>query len=136
MEKERVRGDKMLANRSARVRAMDESYVKQREQELERQEKRKRGLRRRLSVLAVIAFTLGCISFVTIYAQAATVEEKNLQKAELEVQLEELQAEEKRLYQDIKNYNDLDYIAEIARRDYFLSKPGETLFKLPEPSSN
>lgn len=126
----------MLTNRSTRVQAMDESYIKQREQEMERQLKKRRGLRRRLSVLAVIAFALGCISFVALYSQAAAFEEKKLEKAQLTEQLEQLQAEEKRLHQDIKNYNDLDYIAEIARRDYYLSKPGETLFKLPESSSN
>ncbi len=126
----------MLANRSSRVRAMDEAYIKQREQELERKTRKRRGLRRRLIVLAVTALTFGCMSFVTIYAQSVALEEKKLEKANLEVELERLQTEEKQLQQDIKNYNDLDYIAEIARRDYYLSKPGETLFKLPEPEAN
>ena len=39
------------------------------------------------------------------------------------------------MYIDIENFNDLDYIAEIATRNIFLTKPGETLFKLPESST-
>ncbi|UTW70561.1 septum formation initiator family protein [Anaerobacillus sp. HL2] len=32
---------------------------------------------------------------------------------------------------EIKNLNDLEYISEIARRDYYLTKPGEIIFKVP-----
>ena len=126
----------MVTNRSSRVRKMDKTYIQQREQEIEIQSKKRRGLLRRLSVLAVIALALGCIGFVTLYAQAGALEEKKQEKVVLEEQLQQLQMEEQRLHHDIKNYNDLDYIAEIARRDYYLSKPGETLFKLPEPSTD
>ncbi len=126
----------MITNRSSRVREMDKTYIKQREQELEIQAKKRRGLIRRLSALAIIAFTLGCIGLVTIYSQAGALEAKREEKLVLDEQLRQLKMEEQRLQQDIKNYNDLDYIAEIARRDYYLSKPGETLFKLPESSSD
>ncbi|WP_100405943.1 FtsB family cell division protein [Bacillus solitudinis] len=122
----------MVTKRSSMVREMDTAYIQQKEQEFEQQSKKRRGLIRRLSVLGIIASCLVCLAFVTIYAQANTIEDKEMEKLALEKQLVHLQAEEKKLEQDIDNYNDLDYIAEIARRDYYLSKPGETLFKLPE----
>lgn len=125
----------MITNRPSRVRAMDETYLQEREQEALRQTKKRRGLVRRLSVLVIIVLALGSISFVTIFAQASSLEEKKQEKAALEEQLQQLKVEEQRLHQDIKNYNELDFIAEIARRDYYLSKPGETLFKLPETPS-
>ncbi|WP_332697266.1 FtsB family cell division protein [Halalkalibacter lacteus] len=126
----------MVTNRTSRVREMDKSYIQQREQELEFESRKRRGLIRRLSVLAIVALTLGCMGFVTLYAQANSLEEKRQESLTLESQLKQLQLDEQRLREDIKNYNDLDYIAEIARRDYYLSKPGETLFKLPESQSN
>ncbi|MFC0472894.1 septum formation initiator family protein [Halalkalibacter kiskunsagensis] len=126
----------MVTNRTSRVREMDKSYIQQREQELELEARKRRGLFRRLTVLAIVALTLGSIGFVTLYAQANSLEEKRQEKLTLEDELKQLQLQEQRLREDIKNYNDLDYIAEVARRDYYLSKPGETLFKLPEPSSN
>ncbi|NEU32554.1 septum formation initiator family protein [bacterium LRH843] len=126
----------MITKRSSRVRAMDESYIRQQEQEALRLAKKRRIIIKRLSFLAFVALILGSVSFVVIYSQFSTLEEKHLEKAALEEKFKSLKVEEKQLHQDIKNYNDLDYIAEIARRDYYLSKPGETLFKLPEPPSN
>jgi cell division protein DivIC len=115
---------------------MDSQYIEKREQELEFQAKKRRGLIRRLSVLGIFGFILAGIASVTFYAQASTINEKQEEKQALEQELELLKAEEKRLEQEIINYNDLDYIAEIARRDYYLSKPGETLFKLPDSSAD
>ncbi|GAE36578.1 FtsB family cell division protein [Halalkalibacter akibai] len=126
----------MVTNRTSRVREMDKAYIQQREQELEYEKRKRRGLLRRLTAMAVIILALGSIGFVTVYAQANSIEEKKQEKIALEERLEQLKLEEKRLHEDIKNYNDLDYIAEIARRDYYLSKPGETLFKLPDSQSN
>ncbi len=126
----------MVTDRTSRVREMDKSYIQQREQELEMAARKRRGLFRRLSVIAIFVVTLGSIACVSIYTQASALEEKRQEQVALEEELKQLQFEEARLREDIKNYNDLDYIAEIARRDYYLTKPGETLFKLPESSSN
>ncbi|ADC49714.1 MULTISPECIES: FtsB family cell division protein [Alkalihalophilus] len=126
----------MVTKRSSTVREMDSQYIEKREQELEFQAKKRRGLIRRLSVLGIFGFILAGIASVTFYAQASTINEKQEEKQALEQELELLKAEEKRLEQEIINYNDLDYIAEIARRDYYLSKPGETLFKLPDSSAD
>lgn len=121
----------MVPKQTSRVRTIDKAYVKEQEHALLLQRRKRRGLFRRLTVLAIIAIIFGGISFGTIYAQTSLLEAKRDEKVMLQDQLEQLQHEEKRLYQDIQNYNDLDYIADIARRDYYLSKPGETLFKLP-----
>jgi cell division protein DivIC len=115
---------------------MDKSYIQQREQELEFEARKRKGLVRRLTVLVIITLALGSIGFVTLYAQASSLDEKKQETLTLKDELKQLRLEEQRLREDIKNYNDLDYIAEIARRDYYLSKQGETLFKLPEPESN
>ncbi|MDT8862656.1 septum formation initiator family protein [Alkalihalobacillus sp. MEB130] len=126
----------MITDRTSRVREMDNTYIQQREQELEMAARKRRGLLRRLSVMAIFVVALASIASVSIYTQASSLDEKRQEQVELEEQLKQLQAEEARLRQDIENYNDLDYIAEIARRDYYLTKPGETLFKLPGSSTN
>lgn len=126
----------MVTKRLSRVREMDNHYIQQKEMEMELTARRRRGLFRRLSVLAIIAVALTCLGFVTILSQVSTLEEKNQEKLALEEELESLGKEEKQLHEDIKNYNDTDYIAEIARRDYYLTRPGETLFKLPSKSTD
>lgn len=122
----------MLTNEPTNVRAIHRVDMKKQEHQQEREARKRRGLRRRLTVLALIAIAFSCVSMMTIHSQSVTLEEKLREKSRLEEQLKQLQEEEKRLQQEIENYNDLDYIAEIARRDYYLTKPGETLFKLPE----
>lgn len=126
----------MVTKRLSRVREMDNQYIQQKEMEMELTARRRRGLFRRLGVLAIIAVALTCLGFVTILSQVSTLEEKNQEKLALEEELESLGKEEKELHEDIKNYNDTDYIAEIARRDYYLTRPGETLFKLPSKSTD
>ncbi|MDA3128847.1 septum formation initiator family protein [Aliibacillus thermotolerans] len=99
-------------------------------------EKRRRGLFRRLIVLGSIGVILAAIFTVTLVSQTMTLHSINEEQAALQEQLEALQAEQARLEQDIENYNDLNYIADIARKDYYLTKPGETLFRVPEKSSD
>ncbi|WP_088105925.1 septum formation initiator family protein [Halalkalibacter urbisdiaboli] len=122
----------MVTKRSSMVKEMDTTYKQQLEMEMETQSRKRRGLIRRLTLLGILSLSLFCIAFVTIYAQANTIEEKEQKRVALQNQLETLELEQENLEQEIENYNNLEYIAEIARRDYYLSKPGETLFKLPE----
>ncbi len=115
----------------SRVRELDNQYIQQKERELELATKKRRGLIRRLTVIGIATVVLLGFGGVTISSQLAVVDEKRQEKAELEVFLAELKQEEDRLHVDVENYQDVYYIAEIARRDYFLTMPGETLFKIP-----
>lgn len=125
-----------MAQKQPSIRELDSAYIKQREQEKELQLKRRRGLMRRLSALGVIGVLLIGIVSVTLIAQASTINEKKEEQAALQEEQEALLAEQKKLEQDIENYNNPDYIGEVLRRDYFLTRPGETLYKLPESSSD
>ncbi|TMW69948.1 FtsB family cell division protein [Alteribacter natronophilus] len=109
-----------------------------REQELLQEQKRRRrkGLVRRMSIFAVL-MTAGLIFTVyTLFSQHSTMQQQENEQAELTQQLAELEQEELALREEKELLQDYDYIAEIARRDYFLSKPGETLFQLPQASSD
>ncbi|MFB4165043.1 septum formation initiator family protein [Alteribacillus sp. JSM 102045] len=123
-----------------KVTEINKPYVKEQAREQERLQaassKRQRGLVRRLTALSITGAVLAVIFTVMLVSQWSTLEAKKAERAELENELEELHAEESRLKQDVKNYNDLDYIAEVARRDYYLTKPGETLFKVPDESTD
>lgn len=121
----------MVSERKRKVRELDSPYIRKQERIAEDNFRKKKGLFRRLTALAIVAGTLGAVAFMTIHTQAKVLEEKEIEKAALEAQLLELQSEEDFLVQEIENYNDLDYIAEIARRDFLLSKEREILFKMP-----
>ncbi|SDI96002.1 septum formation initiator family protein [Alteribacillus bidgolensis] len=127
-----------MISEKKKVTEINKPYVKEQAREQERLKaastKRRRGLVRRLTALSIAGVVLAVVFTVLLVSQWSTLEAKKAERAELENKLEELHAEESRLKQDVKNYNDLDYIAEVARRDYYLTKPGETLFKVPNES--
>ncbi|WP_246476480.1 septum formation initiator family protein [Salicibibacter cibi] len=105
---------------------------KERERLAMREQRRKRGLRRRLIVIGIVASMVVVFAGVGLISQYGMIQANNAEKIELQEQLEELEANENDLEREIMNYNDEEYITEVARKDYYMSKPGETLFQLPE----
>ncbi|WP_209125609.1 septum formation initiator family protein [Alkalihalobacillus sp. BA299] len=126
----------MISERKRKVRELDATFNRAQEQVSGDLLRKRRGLFRRLTAFAVIIAILSVIAFMTIHAQAQLLEEKSEEKQALQTKLEALKLEQAHLEQEIENYNDLEYIAEVARRDYFLSKDREILFKLPKLSTD
>ncbi len=127
---------KMNVKRTSTIRELDSAYKVQREQELELQRRKRRGLLRRLGALGIFALTLCTIATVTIVNQVSVLAEKEQEKVALQEELQALEKESNHLKQEIINYNNDEYVSEVARRDYYLSAEGETLFKLPESAAD
>lgn len=128
---EKEGGWQVIPRRHHHVTELNNSFVQEQERIHQEQQRKRRGLKRRLAVLGIISVILGSGVLMAIHTQASTLNVKLAEKAELEQTLEQLQLEEAALKEEIKNYSDLDYIGEIARRDYYLSNKGEVLFKVP-----
>src|SRR5699024_4521461 len=113
---------------------LDSSYMRQYDAYIERQQRRKQRLIRRLVLFSAIA--LFAIGFMTTYhvKQHALQAEKQEQYEQLEKQLASLKSEEKNLQEEINLLNNEEYILEIARTNYFFSKEGELIFKILEES--
>ncbi|PSL42264.1 cell division protein DivIC [Salsuginibacillus halophilus] len=94
-------------------------------------EKRRRGLKRRLTVFGILAAVILVSLGAILISQMTMLQAKETEKEELQQELQQLNQEEASLKQDIENYNDLDFIAEIAREEYYYTKPGETIYKVP-----
>lgn len=118
--------------RKKNVAKIESPYVQQQEEKEYTFEKNKRGLIRRLSFYGVCAIIFSAITVFTLISQATALEKKTAQKEELLQDLSELKKDETLLKEDIVKLNDDDYIAKLARRDYFLSEEGEIIFSLPE----
>ena len=92
--------------------------------------KRRIALWKKLVFLAFafIIFLLG----QNIYEQKLKIQEGMREIEELEAQLERLEYEHDRLkFRESRMYDE-DYIAELARQKFHLSKPGEILFISPK----
>lgn len=99
---------------------------------IERQKRRKQRLIRRLVLFSVVAIlALGSMAAYHI-KQRALQAEKLEQYELLEEELAALQKQEEDLTEEIELLNDDDYVMDIARTNYFFSKKGELIFKIPE----
>lgn len=103
-------------------------YMKQYDAQLRREKRRQKRLKRRIvaSILFVV-LVLGSLSlhhFKQRSLQAEIKEEYN----ELQTEMINLEKEEKSLQEEIALLHDEDYILELARTNYFLSKKGELIF--------
>lgn len=96
----------------------------------ERNRRRKKRLIQRL-VIAGTAMAIILGSLVSYHVkQRALYSEKLEQYEQLQKELSILQKEEKELREEIDLLNDEEYILDIARTNYFLSKEGELIFQI------
>lgn len=111
---------------------IESSYMKQYDAYVERQNKKKKRLYRRLVLFAIVALvTLGSLTAFHIQ-QKNLYAEKQEQYQDLQQEMKTLKKEEKELEEEATLLQDEEYVLEIARTNYFFSKEGELIFKLPE----
>ncbi|MDR0140445.1 septum formation initiator family protein [Metabacillus idriensis] len=121
----------MSLAKDRKITQLQSQYMQQQERKDQILKRRKRGLIRRLTLFGLIAAVTSVIVLTTLISQSSAINEKVHQKKELKTQLTELQKDEKVLEEEIVKLNDDEYIAKIARRDYFLSEDNEIIFTLP-----
>ncbi|ADU28353.1 FtsB family cell division protein [Evansella cellulosilytica] len=126
----------MRTSKRGNVRTLTSEYMEQQTLLHEHKLRRRKGLIRRLTFFGCLIMGFFIFTGITLYNQHTLINEQELEKQQLEDKLLELENEEQNLKEEIELLHDPDYIAEIARRDFYLTKPGETLFQLPRSSSS
>nr|WP_295970496.1 septum formation initiator family protein [uncultured Bacillus sp.] len=94
--------------------------------------RRKKVLIRRLTAFFVLAAVITFFMVSTVISQNKVEAKKLEEKEQLEKELVALKSEESLLKDEIVKLNDDEYIAKLARKEYFLSEKGEIIFTLPE----
>ncbi|MGG1572705.1 FtsB family cell division protein [Fictibacillus sp. NRS-1165] len=126
----------MVQFNKEKITELNTGYVKEHHLQQKIDAKKKRGLYRRLAVFMVVFSFFAFMLISTITSQMATIEEKGKQEKYLKAKLVETKDKKSQLKDEVHKLKDVDYIGEIARRDYFMSKKGETVFKVPGSSSD
>ncbi|MDF2556809.1 MAG: septation inhibitor protein [Bacillales bacterium] len=111
---------------------MNSDYVKTEDKKRKTDERRRFVNNRKLFVV-VIAFMIlltGTV-YIRIIREQALAEKLNENK-KLQTQLTNLKKEERNLNQEIVNLNDDEYVAKLARKEYYVSTNGEIIFSTPD----
>ncbi|BAQ09509.1 cell-division initiation protein [Bacillus sp. OxB-1] len=123
-----------MEERSSRatVASIQTEYVRNLQKQQQRKAARKVRLFRRLAILGIISAIFFGALIHTHFKQKQVLADKEQQKAELTVQLQEVQAEQELLEKQLVKLDDDEYIAKLARKEYFLSDRNEIIFSIPE----
>jgi len=115
------------------ITSLETNYMKQQEVTMRRAAKRKKLLIRRLSIFLLLTVALSYLVISTFIFRSDVLEAKKKEEAKLEKTLAELEKKQTLLENEVVKLNDDDYIAKLARSEYFLSEKGEIIFNIPEP---
>jgi len=92
----------------------------------------RRGQKRRIRLFMFVVLCIAVWTGYTAYLQSGVLAEKERELEALRQEAAAVQQQQAELNYKVSRLNDKEYIAELARKDYFLSKPGEIIFVIPE----
>ena len=118
------------------VSSINKDYVRSVERQEKRQKQHKVRLFRRLSAFAVLVVIVMAWITLTMFSQSNALAAKEQKKQEVLELLAEVKEEQEMLQSQIIKLNDDEYIAKLARKEYFLSEEGEIIFSIPENEKN
>ncbi|WP_042220767.1 FtsB family cell division protein [Oceanobacillus manasiensis] len=123
-----------MSSNKETVAKLNSNYTQQYDVYIQRQKRKKQRLVRRLVLFSiVVAIAIGGIAAYHV-KQRTVHAEKVEQYEQMEKELSVLKNKEEDLKEEISLLKDEDYVLEIARTNYFFSKDGELIFKIPEKS--
>lgn len=130
-------GDNNRSSEESRnISSINKDYVRSVERQEKRQKAHKVRLFRRLTVFSVIVVAVMGWLTVTAFNQSQVLAAKEERKEKALIALEKVQDEQEMLNSQILKLNDDEYIAKLARKEYFLSEDGEIIFAIPENEGN
>ena len=122
----------MSASKIRNIAKLQTDYVLQHEESQISIARRKKLLFRRLTAFIILVAIVTYLLVSTLISQNSTLAAKKAEKEKVVQELASLKQEEVLLKEEIVKLNDNDYIAKLARKEYFLSDENEIIFTLPD----
>ena len=119
------------------VKTLNNDYVRSNANLAKQQQMKQRQKvlsRRRLAVFFVVAAAVCIVLVSTMVSQNARLAEKEAQITKVQEALMTVQEQKQMLELQIAKLQDDEYIAKLARKEYFLSEEGEIIFTIPKES--
>ncbi|WP_099158887.1 FtsB family cell division protein [Virgibacillus ndiopensis] len=121
-----------MSTKKKTVTRLDSNYMQQYDAHIERQKKKKKRLIRRLVLFSIVTvIVIGSMATYHVNQRALQAEKKD-QYEQLQDKLATLKKQEENYREEINLLEDEEYVLEIARTNYFFSKEGELIFKIPD----
>lgn len=118
------------------IETLNNDYV--RSNETKKKQKRKQTIyrRRRIALYLIVAgiFVIGLTDL--LFYQKDRLAQKEVEMQTLQKQLAEVEDQQEKLKLQIMKLEDDDYIAKLARKEYFLSDEGEIIFTIPSETND
>lgn len=119
-------------SKSQHIASINTDYVRAVVRKEQRQRAHRVRLYRRLALFGILVVLTAIGIGSMMFSQNKTLAAIELEKAEALERLEEVQEEQAMLKHQITKLNDDEYIAKLARKEYYLSEDGEIIFAIPE----
>ncbi|EAC2403132.1 septum formation initiator family protein [Listeria monocytogenes] len=119
----------------SKVARIENRYIKDTATMKKTRSRRRIALFRRLAFMAIIFVVVGGLLTITYTKQALTLKEKKAKQVQVDKKMVAMKDEEEALNEQIKKLHNDEYIAKLARSEYYLSKDGEIIFNIPEENS-
>ncbi len=111
---------------------LDNAFTKQQQIKEKATARKRKLLFRRLTLFVIIAGAITYLLVSTLISKNSELAAQKANKVKLENNVAELKTEKSMLKDQIIKLNDDNYIAKLARTEYFLSKKGEIIFNIPK----
>ncbi|MBC1622533.1 septum formation initiator family protein [Listeria welshimeri] len=119
----------------SKVARIENRYIKDTATLKKTRNRRRIALFRRLAFMAIIFVVVGGLLTITYTKQVLSLNEKKEKQVQVDKKMDAMKDEEEALNDQIKKLHNDDYIAKLARSEYYLSKDGEIIFNIPEENS-
>ncbi|EAE5673519.1 septum formation initiator family protein [Listeria monocytogenes] len=119
----------------SKVARIENRYIKDTATMKKTRSRRRIALFRRLAFMAIIFAVVGGLLTITYTKQVLTLKEKKEKQVQVDKKMVAMKDEQDSLNEQIKKLHNDDYIAKLARSEYYLSKDGEIIFNIPEENS-
>ncbi|RUL49136.1 MULTISPECIES: septum formation initiator family protein [Lysinibacillus] len=128
MAKRRKQNDQQSNN----VRTLENDYVRSSDKKAKYLKQQKIRFRRRMVAFTIVAVVVLAFLISANMAQNKRLAEKERQKEQILGELEAVKEQQELLNLQISKLEDDEYIAKLARKEYFLSDDGEIIFTIPK----
>ncbi|USG65919.1 septum formation initiator family protein [Brevibacillus ruminantium] len=92
----------------------------------------RKGQKRRIRLVLFFVLCLFIWTGYTLYMQSGVLAEKKAELDLLKQEITAVQNEQAELTYKASRLYDEEYIAELARKQFFYTKPGESIYVIPE----